>query len=204
MDNYRRTGDDIAHRSATQRVSHRFWSNYEQPQWDSVAGNAYIEMMLVLPVLVAVFLGFATVASLFLGNMAVSQAAQNGVQALASGQSAAEVAQVVSETLQQEGYHGVPTTTTITSGNRQTVDVSLPYTLWNTGSSTSISAERTLTTLSNSNQKVSQSAGGGGGSGGTTVSPVSTGGGGGNGGTVYHHFPMGNGGGYTYHHFPTW
>ena len=138
-------------------------------------------MILVLPILVAVFLGLATVTSMFLGKMAVSQAAQNGVQAWAAGGSVLQVDQVVASTLNQEGYHGVPSTTASAQGNAKTVSVTVPYTLWSTGGATHIAVSRTLTIL----PKVTSQ---------TSPSPVITVGGssgyGGGGGYVYHHFPM--------------
>ena len=181
MDNYRGSGDDIAHRSLAQRFNYRFRANYSRSERDSIAGNAYIEMILVLPILVAVFLGLATVTSMFLGKMAVSQAAQNGVQAWAAGDSVLQVDQVVASTLNQEGYHGVPSTTASAQGNAKTVSVTVPYTLWNTGGATHIAVSRTLTIL----PKVTSQK---------SPSPIITVGGssgyGGGGGYVYHHFPM--------------
>ena len=173
LDNSGRLGDDLAHRGAPQCLNHRLRANNEQPQRDSVAGNAYVEMLLVLPILIAVFLGLATVASLFLGKMAVSQAAEAGAQALASGQNQTAVARVVSNTLHQEGYQGTGFNTKETiNGASDSVTVSLPYTLWNTGAATTLRAARTLTTVSGSGSSSGSSGGGGGG------------------GIIYHHFPM--------------
>ena len=133
----------------------------------------------MLPVLIAVFLGLATVASMMMGKMAVSQAAEQGVQALASGDSPATVNQVVTQTLQHNGVTAAATTSTVDHGSTKSVTVSLPYRLWNTGGSTVLSASRTLTTIA------SPASGSGSGASG----PPATGGGGG-GGYVYHHFPM--------------
>ncbi len=177
MDHRGGTSHDLTDRSFAQRLNQRFWPNYSKSQRDSITGNAYVEMLLVLPVLIAVFLGLATVTSLFLGKMAVSQAAEVGAQALVAGQSSSEVAQAVTDTLSQEGYQGtgVDTAETI-NGDSDTLRVSLPYTLWNTGTSTTISAVRTLTTMTGSSSSAGSSGGGGSG--------------GGSGGYIYHHFPM--------------
>ncbi|PSR20423.1 MAG: hypothetical protein C7B45_14940 [Sulfobacillus acidophilus] len=131
--------------------------------------------MLVLPILTAIFLGLATLVNLFLGHVAVTQAAEQGVQALAAGDNAQQVSQIVATALDQEGYQGNPTTSIVVDGNSQSVTVKVPYMLWNTGATTTIAASQTLTTLPST-----QSAG----------SATSSGGGGGNGGVVYHHFPM--------------
>lgn len=138
--------------------------------------------MLVLPVLIAVFLGIATVARLFLGNMAVSQAAELGVQAWSQGGSAASVDGVVNATLVQEGYHAQAATQLISTGTLRRVSVSVPVNLWNTGQVATVSASRTMVSA-----PAAGSTGGGG---------VSNGGSGGSG--------NGNGGGYIYRHFPMW
>jgi Flp pilus assembly protein TadG len=133
-------------------------------------------MLLVLPVLIAVFLGLATASSLFLGKIAVSQAAQNGVQAWAAGESPTQVDQVVEATLTSEGYdHAQSTISTTSNGASRTVAVSVPYRVLNTGATTSLAAERTFT-MASSNPAPPPSSG--------------SGGGGGGGGYVYHHFPM--------------
>lgn len=138
--------------------------------------------MLVLPVLVAVFLGLATVASVLMGKMAISQAAEQGAQELASGGNAALVNQIVSRTLTQEGFSGTATTQMTTNGLQKSVTVSMPFALWNTGGTTTLSASRTLTML----PSTSTSSGT---SGNVSTAPPASGGGGG-GGYVYHHFPM--------------
>jgi type II secretory pathway pseudopilin PulG len=168
---------DLANRSVAQRTDQRIWPNHARLKWNSIAGNAYIELMLVLPILVAIFLGLATLVSLFLGHVAVTQAAEQGVQALAAGDNAQQVSQIVATTLNQEGYAGDPTTTSAVNGNSHSVTVSVPYTLWNTGGTTTIAASETLTTLSTAGSSGSATSAGGGG-------------GGGSGGIVYHHFPM--------------
>ncbi len=128
--------------------------------------------MLVLPVLIVVFLGVSTVASLFMGNMAASQAAEQGVVAWASGGSPSVVASVVSQTLVQEGYHVTPVTRLSSTDGVKSVSVLIPLNLWDSGRVATVAASRSVST-------------------GAGVAPVPSGGGGsGGGGYVYHHFPM--------------
>lgn len=183
MDHCRGAGDDFAHRIVKKRLNQRLWPNYSKSQYHSVAGNAYIELLLVLPVLVVVFLGLATVASLFMGNVAVSQAAEQGVLAWSTGDSTSAVGQVVNTALAQQGYRGTaPTTTFVASGNMKTLTVSVPMKVLNLGTLSTVSSSRSITTVAP--QSVSPSP---------APAPTSGGGGGshqGGGGTVYHHFPM--------------
>ncbi len=166
-------GDDRPHRITKNRISTRFWSNHAKSRNHSVAGNAYIELLLVLPVLVTVFLGLVTVASLVMGNMAVSQAAQDGVTAWASGDSISSVEATVADVLQQEGVQANPVTTLVSHGGQKSVTVSIPMKILNTGTVGTVSASRTITALA------SPSSGG----------TVTGGTGRGQGGVVYHHFP---------------
>lgn len=129
----------------------------------------------------AVFLGIATVANLFLGNMAAGQAAEQGVVDWAGGGSTASVNLTVTQALQHDGYAGSAATTSLTSnGTSKSVTVAVPVTLWNTGRLGMITASRTLT----SSPGVSSGSSAGG------APPPHQGGGGGGGGYIYHHFPM--------------
>ena len=130
--------------------------------------------MLVLPVLMAVFLGMATVGRLFLEHVAVGQAAEQGIQAWASGQTSGEAVAAVDQTLSRQGVAGA-TVTASQNGHVRTLTVAVPVTLWNTGKAAAVTASRTFVTLSSAQNP----------------SPVSPPGGGGSGGPpVYHHFPM--------------
>lgn len=132
-------------------------------------------MMLVLPVLMAVFLGLATVGRLFLEHVAVGQAAQQGLQTWAAGQSTAAAETAVNQTLADQGLTGA-TVTASQSGSVRTLTVAVPVTLWNSRNPATITASRTFATLP---------------SGTPAPKPVTHGGGGGGGGTAgYHHFPM--------------
>jgi Flp pilus assembly protein TadG len=139
--------------------------------------------MLVLPVLLAIFLGLATVGGMFFGQMDVSQAAEAGVQALAAGQGSAAVNGAVSGALLRTGYRGAPPTTrTSISGGIRTVTVSIPFTLWNTGAAATLTAARTIAV----GQGAPEPSSGNGAPGVGTSGGGSTGGG----GYIYHHFPM--------------
>lgn len=127
------------------------------------------------------FLGLATVAGMFFGQMDISQAAETGVQALAAGQNTATVDSLVAATLAREGYQGAaPTTSAMVQGSTSTVTVSVPFTLWNTGAATQLTAARSLAAPPSPAAP----------SGGTPVTSSGSGGGGGGGRYVYHHFPM--------------
>ncbi|WP_338055148.1 TadE/TadG family type IV pilus assembly protein [Sulfobacillus harzensis] len=137
-----------------------------------------MELLLVLPVLTAVFLGMVTVASLFLGNVAVSQAAEQGVRAWAGGASTASVTETVAAALRQEGISATPVTQFANQGSAKSVTVTVPFKLLNTGTIGSVSASRTITSAASAPVGSGPSG------------PVGGGGGGqGGGGVVYHHFP---------------
>jgi len=172
------TGHDNADRVPAKCFDNRVWTNYSESQHDSIKGNAYIELMLVLPILVLVFLGLATVVSLFMGNMAVSQAAELGAVAWSNGQNSADVDGVVNQTLSSEGYTGSPTTSLASDGDIKTVTVTIPMHLFNLGRAGSVSASRSVTSIAAppTTSPTTSSPSGGGGSGG--------------GGYIYHHFPM--------------
>lgn len=125
--------------------------------------------------LVTVFLGMVTVASLVMGNMAVSQAAEDGVTAWASGASMSTVQTTVSSVLQQEGVAANPVTTLVSHGGQKSVTVSIPMKILNAGTLGTVTASRTIASLASAP------------SGGTVTG--GTAGGGGQGGVVYHHFP---------------
>lgn len=131
--------------------------------------------MLVLPVLMSVFLGLATVGRLFVAHVAVGEAAQQGIQAWETGQSSAAAEARVAQTLAGQGLTGASVTASQT-GTVRTLTVAVPVTLWNNGKAATLTASRTFATLPSGTQ---------------SPQPVPHGGGGGAGGTAgYHHFPM--------------
>ena len=79
LDNYRCSRDDYPDRGAPQFPGQRVWPNHQQPQRDSVAGNTYIELLLVIPVFMSLILGVVTVLNVTQENFAAGQAAENGV-----------------------------------------------------------------------------------------------------------------------------
>jgi hypothetical protein len=135
-------------------------------------------------VLFGIFVGVATLGGVFMVHVAVANAAEAGVQALANGQTPTQVTNVVASTLAQEGFDGVPTTTATNNGPTHAVTVSVPFQLWNTDTLATISATQTLTTLTSSAQGSTSSS--------TTSSPTII--------PIY----VNGGGGYVYHHFPMW
>lgn len=179
LDNRGGSRHDSAHRNLARCLSQSFWPNHPKSRHHRVAGNAYIELMLVLPVLVAVLLGLVTVGGLIVGNVAVGQAAEQGVQALATGQSATSVDQLVDQSLINEGFHQTPTVTQTNQGHMQEVMVSVPYPLLLTHQTATIEASRSIAMPPNN--------------GGSSPPPPPSGSGGnssgGSGGYVYRHFP---------------
>ncbi len=137
-------------------------------------------MMLVLPVLMVVFLGLATVGGLFLDHVAVGQAAQQGLQTWAEGQSSRGAEADVNRVLASQGISGASITAS-RSSNVRTLRVSVPVRLWNTGKTATVTASRSMASLPAPGQSPPPQG-----------PPVTTGGGGGGGGTtiIYHHFPM--------------
>ncbi len=128
LDNNSRSGDDYPHRGVAQRVGQCFWSNYQQSEHHSIKGNAFLEIVLVLPLFWLLISGLVGTFQYIAESYGVGQAAEAGVVALASGLAVTVVQHDVVQVLAQEGYSTVGLTLTTTVGSPvDSVKVVLPF-----------------------------------------------------------------------------
>lgn len=173
LDNYSRIGHDIAHRGFAKCISQRIRANYQQSQFHSVTGNAFIELLLVLPVLLLLILGLVTATTLTMANLSAGQAAENGLSVWVQGNSQIEASQAVTNTLVADGYSAQGISDRFYTQNAmRSVEVSIPVYLWDVGRVGQVNVTRTGPPLPATSPSVS---GGGG-----TGQPI----------VILHHFPM--------------
>ncbi len=144
LDNNRRSGDDTAHRGLAQRVGQCVWSNHQQFERYSIKGNAFLEIVLVLPLFWLLVSGLVGTFQYIAESYAVGQAAEAGVVALASGASVALVQQDVVQVLNQEHYNtGGLVMRAVVGSPVDSVTVALPFHVTGVSLPLSVGAIRT-------------------------------------------------------------
>ncbi len=143
LDHYRGARHDTPDRSPTQCISWRFQPNHQQSQCHSlthipaphIAGNSFIELLLVLPIFLTVMMGSISIFLWVQESYAAGQAAQVGVSTWASTGNLLLARNAIDQALQAEGYSSHVAWTAYTQrGSLDVVTVSLPFrsTFWPT------------------------------------------------------------------------